>query len=181
MMQSNPSSGILRRPLTLATLLCTASLALLANEAAAEPRIGAALTYGTEVEEVGLQLNGYYGLGEVLPTLPGLRVGAEFTYYLVDDPLTLWTLDLNGQYRFIEPGPFGAYGIAGLDIAHVSVDVDLGPLGGASSSNTDIGLNLGIGAEYAVVENVELFGELKYVISDLDQAVLAIGGRFLIL
>jgi outer membrane immunogenic protein len=164
------------RTFMLATFTATAALALAANDAAAEPRVGAALVYGTEIEEVGLQLNGYYGLDQV----PGLRVGAEFTYFFVGDPVTFWTIDLNAQYRFIEPGPFGAYGIAGLDIAHGSVDIDLGPLGDESTSSTDIGLNLGIGAEYAVTENVELFAEVKYVISDYDQAVLAIGGRYLI-
>jgi outer membrane immunogenic protein len=165
------------RTLTLATLTFTGALALSANEALAEPRVGAALLYGTEVEEAGLQLNGYYGLGDVLP---GLRVGAEFNYFFVGDPVTFWTIDLNGQYRFIEPGPFGAYAIAGLDIAHVAVDVDLGSLGDSSTSDTNIGLNLGIGAEYAVVENVEIFAEVKYVIGEADQAVFALGGRYLI-
>jgi hypothetical protein len=163
------------RTLVLATLMMTTALAVSANEACAEPRLGAGLVYGTEIEEFGVQLNGYYGLEQALP---GLRVGAEFSYYFVEDPVTFWTLDVNGQYRFIEPGPFGAYAIAGLDIARVSVD--LGPLGG-DASDTEIGLNLGIGAEYAVTENVEIFGELKYVISDYDQAVFAVGGRFLIL
>lgn len=167
------------RTLTLAALSSTAALTLFANEAAAEPKLGAGLVYGTEIEEVGLQLNGYYGLDQVLP---GLRVGAEFAYYFVSDPVTFWTIDINGQYRFIEPGPFGAYAIAGLDIARVSVDLDLGAFGGdASSSSTEIGLNLGIGAEYAVVPNVELFGEIKYVISDYDQAVIALGARYLFL
>jgi outer membrane protein X len=165
------------RTLTLATLTSTAALALFANEAAAEPRLGAALLYGTEAEAVGLQANGYYGLDAV----PGLRLGAELSYFFTDDPVTWWTIDVNGQYRFIEPGPFGAYVIAGLDIATVSVDVDLGPLGDASESDTRVGLNLGVGAEYAVAESFELFAEVKYVISDFDQAVLAIGGRFLIL
>lgn len=166
------------RTFTLATLTGTAALALSANEALAEPRLGAGLVYGTEIEAVGLQLNGYYGLPDALP---GLRVGAELSYFFADDPVTFWTIDLNGQYRFIEPGPFGAYAIAGLDIARVSVDLDLGPLGDASTSSTEVGLNLGVGAEYAVTPNVELFGEVKYVISDYDQAVLALGARYLIL
>jgi hypothetical protein len=46
-------------------------------------------------------------------------------------------------------------------------------------SDTEVGLDLGIGAEYAVVPNVELFGELKYVIIDGAQAVFTIGGRYL--
>lgn len=164
------------RTLQLAALMSTTALTLLTHEAAAQPlRVGAGLAYGTEIEELGLQLNGYYGLDQVLE---GLRVGAEFTYFLVEDPVTFWTLDLNGHYRFLPPGPFGAYAIAGIDIARISVD--LGPLVG-DGSETEIGLNLGVGAEYAVVENVELFGELKYVISDYDQAVIAIGGRFLFL
>ncbi|HTV22731.1 MAG TPA: outer membrane beta-barrel protein [Polyangiaceae bacterium] len=165
------------RMLKLATLLGAAGSALFAREAAAQPRLGAGLVYGTDIEEVGVQLNGYYGLDG---SLDGLRLGAEFAYYFVDDPASFWTVDLNGQYRFVGPGPFGAYFIAGLDIARFSIDVDLGPLGDDDVSDTEVGLNLGIGAEYAVSHNVELFGELKYVISDYDQAVFAVGARFLL-
>lgn len=160
--------------LAVATLLATSALALLPDEAAAQPRVGLGLVYGTEIEEVGLQLNGYYGLDQVLL---GLRVGADFSYYFVEDPASFWTLDLNGQYRFIEPGPFGAYAIAGLEIARASVEGF-----GVEVSNTEVGLNLGIGAEYAVVPNVELFAEVEYVIiSETDQAVFTIGGRYLFL
>lgn len=163
------------RMLRFAALLTTTALASLATDAAAHPWIGAGLVYGTEIEEPGIQINGYYGLD---PVLEGLRVGAEFAYYFVDDPVTFWTLDFNGHYRFFGPGPLGVYAIGGLDIARVSVDLDLGPLGDQSTSETEIGLNLGIGAEYAVAEQIDLFGEVKYVISDYDQAVLAVGARY---
>jgi outer membrane immunogenic protein len=157
--------------LTVATMLLGA-VALLTDEAAAQPRLGGGFAYGTEIEELGLQLNGYYGLDQVLP---GLRVGADFIYYFTPDPVSLWTLDLNGQYRFIEPGqPFGAYAIAGLEIARASFEAF-----GVEGSNTEVGLDLGIGGEYAVVPNVELFGEFKYVIIEGDQAVLTIGARYL--
>jgi outer membrane immunogenic protein len=159
--------------LAVATLISTSALALLPDEAAAQARVGAGVVYGTEIEEAGLLLNGYYGLDQVLP---GLRVGADFSYYFVSDPASFWTLDLNGQYRFLPPGPFGVYALAGLEIARASFEVL-----GTDVSNTEVGLNLGIGAEYAVVPNVELFGELKYVIIEGDQAVIAIGGRYLFL
>lgn len=165
------------RMLKLATLLAAVGASLLARGAAAQPRLGAGLVYGTEIEELGVQLNGYYGLDG---SLEGLRLGAEFAYYFVDDPVSFWTVDLNGQYRFVGPGPFGAYFIAGLDIATISIDVDLGPLEDDDASDTEVGLNVGIGAEYSVTRNVELFGELKYVISDYDQAVFAVGARFLL-
>lgn len=159
-----------------ATLVTTSAVALLPEEAAAQPRLGAGFVYGTEIEEFGVQVNGYYGLDQVLQ---GLRVGAEFAYYFAEDPVTFWTIDVNGQYRFSKPGPFGFYAIGGLDIAQVSIDLDLGPLGDASGSDTEIGLNVGLGVEYAVAPNIEVFGELKYVLSSYDQAVFAVGGRFL--
>jgi hypothetical protein len=163
------------RPIQLAaaTLFATSAFALLPDDAAAQPRVGLGLVYGTEIEEAGLLLNGYYGLDQVLL---GLRVGADFSYYFVSDPGSFWTLDLNGQYRFLPPGPFGVYALGGLEIARASVE-----LLGTEVSSTDVGLNLGIGAEYAVVPNVEIFGELKYVVIEGDQAVLAIGGRYLFL
>lgn len=157
----------------LATLSFTAAVAALPSEAAAQPRVGAGLVYGTEVEEAGIQINGYYGLNQVLE---GLRVGAEFSYFFMPDPLTFWTLDLNGQYRFYGPEALGVYAIGGLDIARLSSE-----FGGIEVGATEIGLNIGAGVEYAVVPNVELFGELKYVISEADQAVFALGARYLFL
>ena len=146
-------------------------LALDARSARAEGiSAGGGLAYGSEVEELGIQLNGYYDLA---PHVENLRLGGAFTYYFADDPVTYWELDLNGQYVFVRPDQFLFYGFGGLNFSHVEVD-----LGFAQQSDTKVGLNLGIGGEFSVAEQVGLFVDLKYVVSDFDQAVIAFGARF---
>lgn len=42
--------------------------------------VGGGITYGEKLEEIGLQLNGYYKLTDQI------RVGGDFIYWLVDSP-----------------------------------------------------------------------------------------------
>lgn len=158
------------KPHLLAVAIIPIALAASSRPASAEGRVGGGLAYGTEIEEFGLQLNGYYDLAS---TLAGLRVGGEFTYFFASDPTTFWTLNANGHYVFYDADALGIYGLAGLNLSRVTVDIGFG-----SASSTEIGLNLGAGAEYAVAERVSLFGELKYVVSDFDQAVIVAGARY---
>jgi hypothetical protein len=154
-------------------LVSSVALALSPDPAQAQVRVGAGVAFGTD-DSLGLALqgNGYYGLDSALR---GLRVGGAFSYYFADDPLTYWAIDLNAQYRFSKPGPFGVYALAGFDIGHWSVDIDVpGP-----DSETDLGLNFGMGIEYAIVPDVELYGELTYVlVADYDRLVVGLGGRY---
>ena len=157
--------------LIVTTGLLSAALALDSSPASAEGiSAGGGLVYGTEIEELGIQLNGYYDLGDVVENL---RVGADFTYWFVDDPASVWTFNINGHYIFLRPDAALVYGLAGLNIYHYSVEAF-----GFETSVTEPGLNLGIGGEYSVAEQLGLYAELKYVISDADQAVLGAGARY---
>ena len=71
---------------------------------------------------------------------------------------------------FVLDPQYHIYGIGGLNITTLE-------LIGADDSETELGVNLGIGGEYHL-ENLSLFGELKYVASDFDQVVLGAGVRF---
>lgn len=132
--------------------------------------VGGGLVYGTEAEKVGLQLNGYYDLSEAVMNL---RVGGAFNYFFVQEGLSYSALNANAQYVFLRPDALMVYGLAGLNLTFVSVETPIGDV-----SNTEIGLNLGIGAEYSVAEQVGLFAEIKYVISEADQAVIGLGARY---
>lgn len=74
----------------------------------------------------------------------------------------------------------GLYLIGGLEIAHVSVDFpDIGIVID-DVSETNVGLNLGLGVEYAVQPKIELFGELTYaIIADYNATNIGAGARFL--
>src|SRR5690625_2111284 len=131
-------------------------------------QIGPGLAYGNEAENLGISVDGYYTINDQF------RAGAAFTYFFPENDVTHYTIDLNGNYIFHQDEQLMAYGIAGLNIFTYSWDI-----AGSDDSQTELGLNVGAGIEYAL--NVgNLFGELKLtgIAGDADQLVLGAGIRF---
>ena len=134
------------------------------------------LAYGGQVEKLGIRIDGYYTINE------NIRAGAELTYYFPEKSSLMGTelkanffaIDFNGNYFFYSKDQFSAYGLAGLEFGIMSVKV-----GGNSDSDTELGLNLGAGAEYAM-DFGNLFGELKLtgLAGNYDQLVIGAGVRF---
>ncbi len=124
----------------------------------------------TEIEAIGVQVNGVYGFTDEI------RGAADFTFFFPDQPsggdYTFWTLNANVHYLFMSEENTNVYGLGGLNYASQEVSG-----GGFSTSSSEVGLNLGGGAEFGV-DFGDIFVEAKYVISDFDQLVLGAGLRF---
>ncbi|MEO0787809.1 MAG: hypothetical protein AAFY36_04050 [Bacteroidota bacterium] len=147
-------------------LLC---LSFMANTASAQLMVGGGLGYGTEAEQIGIQGRVIYGFTE------NIRGEADFTYYFVEDPLNYSEFNINGNYIFSNTGTTLVYALAGLNFSTVGFDTGLG----VNASATETGINLGAGANFAVGGGgTMIFGEARYVLSDLDQLVLAAGVLF---
>lgn len=133
----------------------------------AQIQLGGGLAFGTDVEEIGLQVNGTYSV------TPEIRIAPDFTYYFADDigttDVNYSELNVNGHYIFAtnETNELVVYGLAGLHIAFIEV--------GALSDN-DVGINLGTGLEYNVGFG-NLFGEVKFNVGGFEQFGLAAGVR----
>lgn len=145
-----------------------------------ETRIGAMLAYGTEIENLGIGANAEFGI------LDKISISPSFIYYLPKDNgsinVTWFEFNANGNYYFMQDEKFDVYGLAGLNYTHVSVKYD-GPSfegygGDISNSDGRIGLNLGGGANLNLSGNITPFAELKYVIIDGGQLVIAAGVKF---
>jgi opacity protein-like surface antigen len=137
--------------------------------------LGPGLVYGGQVEKLGLKLDGYYTINE------NIRAGVDLTYYFpetnsiggTDVTSNFFTIDLLGNYIFYSEDEISAYGIAGLNLAFASAKA-----GGNKTSNNEMGLTLGGGAEYAL-DFGDIFGELRVagLGGDADQLVLGAGVR----
>jgi len=144
--------------------------------------VDAGLVYGFEIEEPGIQVGGGYSIAEV----PGLRVAGDFTYYFTDDgafgagnvDTTFYTIAVYAQYVFAEVEQFRFYGQGGLNYSRFSADFSHPVFGRSSVSDSDIGLQLGVGTEFALTLEHHLYAELVYNTGDYDQAVLGFGYRF---
>lgn len=138
----------------------------ISETASAQWSAGGGLVYGTEVSEIGLQLNGVYEIDEEW------RGSADFIYYFVSGNLSISEFNINAHYVFHDEDELTAYGIGGINYLRVSSSFQ-----GFSASGSEIGLNIGAGLEYDL-EFANLFAEAKFAISSFDQLVIASGLRF---
>lgn len=173
------------------TALIIGGLFLATHQAVAQDgsiKVGGGLIFGSGVynggsdlnNDLGLRINGYYTINEQF------RAGADIGYFFPKKQngvtANFWELDLNGNYFFYNDSDNGAsaYALAGLNYMNLKLDYDSSSQYGSfsgSASDSQAGLNLGVGGEYAVNFGV-LYAELKYVLSDADELVLGAGVRF---
>lgn len=88
--------------------------------------------------------------------LPASRItiNPTFDFYFTDDPLTFWSLSVNGLYRFgVNNQAFTPYSGAGLGVYRSSIE------GGGGA--TDLGINAIFGAEFPI-GSVRPFVEAQY-------------------
>ncbi|UII22600.1 outer membrane beta-barrel protein [Fulvivirga ligni] len=154
-----------------------AAFTFINQEAKAQIRAGAQLVYGTEAESPGLGLNGEYQFTE------SWAASVSFNYFFPRDlgyyDLKWFEVNLNAQYHF-DVETVKPYALAGLNITTISLPYNYYDVYGSNSSNTEIGLNLGAGANIDLGSKFMPFAELRYVISDADQLVLGAGVKYII-
>lgn len=160
----------------ISVLFATILLSLFTQFAVAQEEgdiaVGAGIAYGFDVEEIGIQVNGYYTLNE------NMRVGADFIYWLTDDDpvdLTAWELNGNFHYLFYNENSLVLYGLGSLGYHYVETSNSF--LGETiSESDSEIGLGVGAGLEYNL-ESVKLYAEPRLFLTGLDQFAFSAGLR----
>ncbi len=138
---------------------------------------GVGLLYGTQIDQPGIQVNGYYAL----PAVDKLSVGGDLSFYFPHKTgvvkNSMWELNINGHYSFYNQSKADVYGLAGLNITGWKSKYNGNQYyNGGSVSGSKGGLNIGGGAQ-AGVGFGKIFGEVKYVISDYDHVVFTAGVR----
>lgn len=143
--------------------------------------IGGMLAYGTEIENLGIGVNAEFGIADNLSISPSFIYYLPKTYGIIK---TNWLeFNANANYYFVRDDKFDFFGLGGLNYSSISVKYD-GPVFeglGIKGSTSDgrFGLNLGAGANMKLSnDNITPFAELKYVIIDGGQLVIAAGVRF---
>lgn len=133
--------------------------------------VGPGLVYGSEIENLGINVDGYYTINEQF------RAGIGLIYFFPDSQngfdFNWFDFNINGQYVFYSEDNLNAYGLAGINIAFLKVEA-----GGNSNSESEAGLNLGAGVEF-VQDFGNIFGEVRLagLGGDADQFVLGGGVR----
>ncbi len=107
-----------------------------------------------------------------------VRFAPSLTYFVKDNGLSAWAIDMNVHYVFKLSEMFGFYPLAGLDLSfwkwsgggHVDghkVDV--------SMNETRFGANIGLGGEVYATDQLTVGLEFKYnIVKDFDQPILGV-------
>lgn len=167
------------KTLTLLSLFAIISLGPTRLQAQ-EKSVGAALVYGTDIKSVGLQAQGQYFFTENWAASPSLVYFLPKSYYQ-DFKMKWFELNLNANYYFtIENENIRPYATGGLGLSFISMpttysffDEDV-----KNTTYTEVGLNLGGGADFVVSDNLRPFGELRYAINGFGQLSIVGGVRY---
>ena len=135
---------------------------------AQDVRLGGGLAYGTVAKNIGLNLRGDVVFDKQWSVTPHIN---WFFNKNSNGMTKRWNaFNIDGHYYFEVEKFWTIYPIVGINFATVSEKVN-----DITYSNFDVGINVGFGSEYRFDPSFSGFGEIKYVISDADQAVISIG------
>jgi outer membrane autotransporter barrel domain len=141
-----------------------------------EKSVGVNLGYGLDIESVKIGANFKYNFTDEI------RVAPSFDYFLKKNNVTMWAVNADANYLFNVAEGIKVYPLAGLALVGVSFDgfsYDLGPGMSIESdgvSNTELGINLGAGADFRLTEVIDFNVEAKYqIVDNWNQLVLSVG------
>ena len=146
----------------------------------AQLNAGLGIIYGTEIGQLGIAVKGQYdGIADNIDGSVGIHIffPDKTNIGVGEVKSSLLTLNFDGHYNFDAGESFNVFGLAGINVASITVKIDSNNpfIGSGKESETKIGFNLGAGASKEINETVKGFAELKYTLSDFDQLVVAIG------
>jgi outer membrane immunogenic protein len=131
--------------------------------------------YLSEIDNAGYSADLLYHFNEKL----GIATNATLAITeLREDKLTWFATDLNAHYKIFDE----VYVLAGGEYLS-STYTDRSAIGGfvfgeSKTTTTDFGFNLGGGYKYNLVDNVNLFTEMKYVIIETGYFHARLGVQF---
>ena len=154
----------MRRLLTIAVLFVMIATA---SAQKGDMKIGPLVAYGSEIKNPGIGVKFHYGINDKI------RLAPDFIYYFKKNDVSWWELNVNGHYMFSESGDMGFYALAGLNMLGSKVEIM-----GISTSDTEMGINLGAGVQKPLTSKILGVAEAKYTLSSSDQLVISVGLLF---
>jgi len=143
---------------------------------------GGGLVYGSELMNIGLNITGHYYFKE------RIRIAPNFSFFFPDISENsthrftnhLWELNIDGHYVYpISQDQFHIYGLAGFNMTgiHEKKEFKAEPQQQYNSSYSELrfGGNLGVGFQYDVKDNVNIFADAKVSITRSTSGVFRIG------
>ena len=136
-------------------------------------RVGPMISFtGGDFDETGLGVVGEFGVAQKVSIAP------QFILYFPGNDVSLFELNFNANYYFFNQDVFELYGLGGLNFAragykYTDINGDT-----QKDSNSELGLNLGIGTNFQFGKKFVPFAEFRFTIGDYSQVALGLGVKF---
>ncbi|PKQ69023.1 hypothetical protein BZG01_01580 [Labilibaculum manganireducens] len=136
---------------------------------------GAGLKYATDISTMGIEAKGVYLASDTWEIAPA------FTYYLKKNNLNWSTLDFDAHYVFSADDKNTFYAIGGLNMTFLKYTYEgyevLEGFGSDSGSVSDsnVGLNIGVGSRFAISDKMYFNADLKYTIGSTNYLSAGVG------
>jgi outer membrane immunogenic protein len=145
------------------------------NLMAQENRVGFLIAFASgDIDETGIGAVGEFKIA------PKWSIAPQLVFYFPDDgngaDVSFFELNANVNYYFFSQDVFELYGLGGLNFARWKVDYDNNAF--EDRSDTEVGLNLGIGSNFDFGKKFVPFAELRFTLGEFDQTVLNLGMKF---
>lgn len=145
------------------------------NLMAQENRVGFLIAFASgDIDETGIGAVGEFKIASKWSLAP------QLIFYFPDDgngvDVSFLEFNANANYYFFSQNVFELYGLGGLNFARLKVDFDNSQL--EDQTDTEVGLNLGIGSNFQIGEKFVPFAELRFTLGEYDQTVLNLGMKF---
>lgn len=131
---------------------------------------GGSISYGTEIESVGIGAKYQYNITRAI------RLEPSMNYFFENDGLSMF--DINANVHYLVPIASNARLYPLFGFTYTNWNLDLGKVDGydIDGSKSKFGVNLGAGMDFDLASNWTMNIEIKYqLISDFDQAVFNLG------
>jgi hypothetical protein len=157
-------------------IIFTFALAIVGSIAFSQIKAGAFLGYGSKTERVALGVNGEFFVAEKISIAPSFNFlySKTFDFFGTEVKTTLSEINADLHYYLLNSDAVGVYGLAGLNLLLSTAKV-----GGESDSDTEVGANIGAGANFLNSGKISPFVEIKYE-TKFEQVLFGGGVRFTI-
>lgn len=134
--------------------------------------MSANLSYGTDIETLGVGIRAQYFI------IDKVRAVGEYKYYIDRRNWSAWEINADGHYVFGVSDDVYLYPIGGMKFARWTHDLGRAGIPGYNQkdSHDRIGINLGFGGQVSLAQNIYLQIELREeLIKDYTQFVPLVG------
>jgi len=160
--------------ITIWTLLFSILISSLSTVEAQRISAGGGVGFGSESENLNFQINAYFS-----PSNTPIRLGGDVGYSMPEREsnfrMDIIESNANVHFMAVDEEVVSIYSITGLNVTHSRARTSFDSQPSVTDSDTETGLNLGIGGEFKTGKG-RTYGEIKYVTGRSNGDSFVVGG-----